>query len=129
MSFLDLKGVERLWAHIVSKLGEKVNKVEGKDLSTNDYTTAEKEKLVGIEDGATKTVIDDELSNTSTNPVQNQVISAAIDELSVVLTDDEIDGICGATLEFDGTLTDEVTSTTYKLYVSEGKLKMTEVTE
>lgn len=43
----------------------KVDKVEGKDLSTNDYTTAEKTKLAGIADGANKTVINDTLTSTS----------------------------------------------------------------
>lgn len=33
-------------------LDDKVDKVEGKDLSTNDYTTAEKAKLAGIATGA-----------------------------------------------------------------------------
>ena len=35
-----------------TEIESKVDKVEGKGLSTNDYTTAEKEKLSGIEDGA-----------------------------------------------------------------------------
>lgn len=35
-----------------SKLGGKVDKVSGKNLSSNDYTTAEKNKLSGIEAGA-----------------------------------------------------------------------------
>ena len=43
----------------------KVDKVEGKDLSTNDYTTAEKTKLAGIAEGANKTVINDTLTSTS----------------------------------------------------------------
>lgn len=37
-----------------SELTKKVDKVEGKGLSSNDYTTQEKEKLVGIEEGAQK---------------------------------------------------------------------------
>ena len=49
MAFLDRTGVERLWAHIISKLGEKVDIVEGKGLSTNDYTNEEKEKLANLE--------------------------------------------------------------------------------
>lgn len=49
MAFLDRKGVERLWAHIISKIGEKVDIVEGKGLSTNDYTNEEKEKLANLE--------------------------------------------------------------------------------
>ena len=58
---------------------KKVDKVEGKGLSTCDYTTAEKNKLSGIASGANKTVIDSALSDTSTNTVQNKVIKAAID--------------------------------------------------
>ncbi|MGL5012922.1 MAG: hypothetical protein ACRC6V_01360 [Bacteroidales bacterium] len=33
---------------IVAALGDKVNKVDGKGLSTNDYTTTEKQKLAGL---------------------------------------------------------------------------------
>ena len=52
MAFLDENGVSRLWARMLSKLGSKVDKVDGKGLSTNDYTTEEKNKLAGIENGA-----------------------------------------------------------------------------
>ena len=45
MAFLDNEGLQRLWGHITNKLLNKVDKVEGKSLSTNDYTTEEKEKL------------------------------------------------------------------------------------
>lgn len=48
MSYLDNKGVERLWTHIVAKLGDKVNKEEGKGLSSNDFTAAEKTKLASL---------------------------------------------------------------------------------
>ena len=51
-NFLDKAGA----TYIVSKLKEliaaKVDKVDGKGLSTNDYTTAEKTKLAGIANGA-----------------------------------------------------------------------------
>ena len=59
-------------------LGNKVDKVSGKGLSTNDYTTTEKEKLAGIEQGANKTVVDSALNSTSTNPVQNKVVNTAL---------------------------------------------------
>lgn len=52
MSFLDITGLEHLWAQIILKLNTKVDKADGKGLSTNDYTTAEKNKLAGIADGA-----------------------------------------------------------------------------
>ena len=56
----------------------KVDKVTGKGLSTNDFTTDEKNKLAGIATGANKTTVDSALSSTSTNPVQNKVINNAL---------------------------------------------------
>lgn len=41
-------------ATITNELATKVDKVAGKGLSTEDYTTAEKTKLAGIEEGANK---------------------------------------------------------------------------
>ena len=46
------------------KLNSKVDKIDGKGLSSNDYTTDEKTKLAGIENGANKTLIDTTLVNT-----------------------------------------------------------------
>ena len=54
MALVDKTGLERLWVHIVSRLGSKVDKVEGKTLSTNDYTTEEKNKLANIVVSATE---------------------------------------------------------------------------
>lgn len=65
----------------------KVDKISGKGLSTNDYTTTEKNKLAGIAEGANKTIVDSELSSTSTDTVQNKVIKAAIDGLSDLVGD------------------------------------------
>ena len=47
-----------------AELEGKVDKVSGKQLSTEDYTTAEKTKLAGIEAQANKTVIDSTLTQT-----------------------------------------------------------------
>lgn len=44
--------------NILIDVSDKVDKVSGKGLSTNDYTTAEKEKLDGIEDNAQENVIE-----------------------------------------------------------------------
>lgn len=65
----------------------KVDKISGKGLSTNDYTTAEKNKLASIAEGANKTIVDSELSSTSTDPVQNKVVNAAINDLSTLVGD------------------------------------------
>ena len=47
---------------LVADLGNKVDKVDGKSLSTNDYTDADKAKLDGIEAEANKTIIDPTLT-------------------------------------------------------------------
>lgn len=60
---------------VLDALDGKVDKVDGKSLSTEDYTTEEKNKLSRIESGANKTTVDSSLSSTSTNPVQNKVIN------------------------------------------------------
>lgn len=56
----------------------KVDKVEGKELSSNDYTNEDKSKLASL----SKVTVDDELSTTSTNPVQNKVINSALSTIS-----------------------------------------------
>lgn len=62
----------------VTLLPNKVDKVSGKGLSTNDFTTALKNKLDGIATGATKVTVDSALSSTSANPVQNKIIYDAL---------------------------------------------------
>ena len=64
---------------IKTALDGKVDTVSGKGLSTEDYTTAEKTKLAGIDTGANKTTVDSALSDSSENPVQNKVVKAALD--------------------------------------------------
>lgn len=65
MAFLDKTGLEHLWAHIVSKIND------------------------------TKIIVDDALSSTSMNPVQNKVINATISNLSQ-LVNDAVDTASGA---------------------------------
>ena len=64
---------------VKDSLDGKVDKVSGKGLSTEDYTSAEKTKLGGIETGANKTIVDSSLSSSSENPVQNKIVSNALD--------------------------------------------------
>ena len=52
MTWLDYDGLLYFWQKIKAKLNDKVDKVEGKGLSSNDFTTAEKNKLAGIAAGA-----------------------------------------------------------------------------
>lgn len=76
--------IDEVTESITNLEANKVDKVSGKGLSTEDYTTADKEKLAGIEEGANKTIVDTSLSSTSTNPVQNKVVQSAIQNLENV---------------------------------------------
>lgn len=93
--------IESIEGDIQNLEDTKVDKIPGKGLSTNDYTDAEKTKLAGIEAGAEKNVqsnwtetntssdayilnkptIDTQMSDTSTNAVQNKAIKGYIDNL------------------------------------------------
>ena len=42
-------------------------------------SVADKKKLDGIDEGANKTTVDSALDRSSTNPVQNKVVKAALD--------------------------------------------------
>ena len=59
---------EDIFNTVIRELEYKVDKVEGKGLSTEDYTTEEKQKLANL-------TVDDDLSITSTHPVQNRIIT------------------------------------------------------
>jgi hypothetical protein len=64
----------KLAALAKAELGKKA----GKDVATAEagglMSAVDKVKLDGIEEGATKTIVDDVMSDTSTNPVQNKVV-------------------------------------------------------
>ena len=70
---------ESIITELTKVQSNKVDKVAGKGLSTEDYTSEEKTKLSNIEAGATNTVVDSALSSSSENPVQNKIITNALD--------------------------------------------------
>lgn len=73
--YVTSSNLTRFWNNVKTWANEKfVAKTEGKQLSTEDYTTDEKEKLAGL----TKITVDSALSSTSTNPIQNKAINAAL---------------------------------------------------
>ena len=82
-----------------TQLNNKVDKEEGKGLSTNDYTTDEKNKLANIEAGAqVNAPTDDALSTTSTNPIQNKVVTENINNTKVLTgtgVPSVLDGVVG----------------------------------
>ena len=63
---------------IKTELDKKVEKVDGKGLSTNDFTDAAKQQLANLVAGTI--TVDSALSSTSENPVQNKVIEAALSD-------------------------------------------------
>lgn len=62
-------------ANVTAKLNQKVDKVEGKGLSTNDYTTAEKSKLAGIAAGAQANVIESVKVDGAALPVAEKAVN------------------------------------------------------
>lgn len=51
------------------------------------FTPEERTKLKGVEVNANKTVIDDKMSDTSVNPVQNKIITAKVKEIESNVSD------------------------------------------
>lgn len=64
----------------------KVDKVEGKELSSNDFTNAYKTKLDGITAQANKTIVDNSLTSTSTTNALAAVQGKALKDLIDALT-------------------------------------------
>lgn len=74
MKFLDYDGLLYFWQQVKGKLNNKVDKEDGKQLSTNDYTTEEKNKLAGISSGAQANVIETvQLNGSSITPADKTV--------------------------------------------------------
>lgn len=69
---------------VVTLSNGKVDKVTGKGLSTNDFSDEAALKLSNIESGATHVLVDDQLSTSSTNAIQNKVVAEKIQEIAGV---------------------------------------------
>lgn len=70
-SWLDRAGAIHLWKTIEAMLGTKVDKIEGFGLSSNDYTTEEKEKLA--------TLADPSVATTENNGLMSSADKAKLD--------------------------------------------------
>lgn len=88
---INYDGLLYFWQKIKAKLAGKVDVVEGKGLSTNDYTTPEKTKLAGIEEGATNTVVENVLTSDSTtnalSAAQGKALKQQIDAINTGMED------------------------------------------
>lgn len=127
-NFLDKAGITYVVSKLKTMIAAKVDKVDGKGLSTNDYTTAEKTKLAGIAAGAEVNVNADwnatsgdaviknkptslpasdttsSYSGTGTAPVNGTAVAAALATLDVgdtVVSGQYVSGVS----ETDGKIT------------------------
>ena len=110
--YLDKAGATYMAGKIKALDALKVNVEAGKGLSTNDYTTAEKDKLAGVAEGATNNVIDVAMSDTSTNALQNKIIKAALD-LKAPLANPGFTGVPTAPTASAGVSTTQLATTQF----------------
>lgn len=75
-AYLDYTGLTNYNNKVQAQLAKKVDAVTGKGLSTEDYTTAEKEKLEGLSNyvlpAATSSALGGVIVNTTSNPVPSK---------------------------------------------------------
>lgn len=118
-SSVDLKDYYKK-TEVDNKLTQKVDKIEGKSLSTNDYTTEEKEKLASLEnyndeeiknsinlkanteDVYLKTEIDTKLNNKA-----NKATTLAGYGITDSYTKSEIDGKVSSIYKYKGSVTNK----------------------
>lgn len=99
MKYLNDNGLLYLVQKIKTWLNNKVDKVNGKGLSTNDYTTEEKNKLSGIDTGATKTTVENVLTSTSTtnalSAYQGKALNDKISAIEVPTNNNQLENGAG----------------------------------
>lgn len=78
---------------IDSKIAGKVDKVTGMGLSTNDYTTAEKNKLGSITAGAEVNVIERITVNGVEQEITDKTVELTISAEPEIITNAEIDSL------------------------------------
>ena len=86
INYLDKTGLALVWAKIQNALTGKVDKIDGKGLSTNDYTSDEKTKLANVAAGAQVNVLEGIQRNgatvTATNKIANILVPTATSDLT-----------------------------------------------
>lgn len=98
---LDGTGLSQVWG-LIKKFF--VAKEEGKGLSTNDYTTTEKNKLSGIEEGAQKNVQSDWNESTGDAAIKNKPTTVAGYGITDAYTKIQVDTAVGAKADKASTL-------------------------
>jgi hypothetical protein len=88
IKYLDYDGLVYYHSKVKTALGNKVDKVSGKGLSTNDFTNAYKTKLDGIATGAQVNVIEGITVNSTAVPLTNKIANLTIPTKLTDLTND-----------------------------------------
>lgn len=88
IEYLDKSGLTLLISKIKTALSGKVDVVSGKGLSTNDYTTAEKQKLSGIASGAQANVIESVKVNGTALTPNSKAVDVTVPTKVSQLTND-----------------------------------------
>ena len=96
---------------VATQIGNKVDRIDGKGLSTNDYTTVEKNKLNGIASGAE---VNQNAFSTIAVKVGTAVTNIEADEKQDVLTLTQGTNVTLTTNATNDTITISATDTTYK---------------
>ena len=87
-NYLDKTGLALVWEKIKNGLSGKVDKVDGKGLSTNDYTANEKTKLANIASGAQVNVLEGIQKNGDTVQIVNKIANISVPTKTSDITND-----------------------------------------
>ena len=87
-NFLDKIGVALLWEKIKTQLSGKVDKENGKGLSSNDYTSDEKTKLANIASGAQVNVLEGIQKNGAAVTITNKIANISVPTKTSDITND-----------------------------------------
>lgn len=87
-NYLDKTGLALVWEKIKNSLSGKVDKIDGKGLSTNDYTSDEKTKLANVATGAQVNVLEGIQKNGTTVTITNKIANISVPTATSDLTND-----------------------------------------
>lgn len=87
-NYLDKTGLALVWEKIKNLASGKVDKIDGKGLSTNDYTSDEKTKLANIASGAQVNVLEGIQKNGTTVTITNKIANIAVPTKTSDITND-----------------------------------------
>ena len=87
-NYLDKTGLALVWEKIKNALSGKVDKVDGKGLSTNDYTSDEKTKLANVATGAQVNVLEGIQKNGTDVTITNKIANISVPTATSDLTND-----------------------------------------